>query len=430
MSTGQPAMYFEPSHALPLVSIAVAVRSGASTDPIGKEGLTRVMVRMLRRGCRGLLSHEIEERIDALGAEFSADVSSSVITLHVDVITRSVDRMVDLLATMMAEPSFDEGELGRLLRETQGEIVEARDNDRSLATRHFRRIVFEGHPYGRRIGGTIPTVSSISQGDVAAHYRHHFAKGNLALAFAGDLTEAHAAELSRRLVARLPEGSPPPALIAPPESKPGRRLVFVDKPERTQTQILVGGLGSHPRDRDHIPLHVATTIFGGTFTSRLMRAIRSERGWSYGAYARLPYDRERDAFSMWTFPAAKDAAACIALELELLSAWHDRGITERELSFAKRYLVRSHAFDIDTPQKAVHQKLDVDLFDLPADYHSRYLEHVQAVSLVEANEAVRRRVSTDELTVSVVGTRAEIGDAIAAAIPGLSNLEVVAYDAE
>ena len=120
------------------------------------------MVRMLRRGCRGLASHEIEEKIDSLGAEFAADVSASVITLHVDVISRSLDPMVDLLATLMAEPTFDEGELGKLLRETEGEIIEARDNDRSLGTRHFRRLVFEGHPYGRRLGGTISSVRGIT----------------------------------------------------------------------------------------------------------------------------------------------------------------------------------------------------------------------------------------------------------------------------
>src|SRR5258705_13309377 len=112
-------VYVEESAALPFVSIAVAILSGASTDPVGKEGLARVMVRMLRRGCRGLGSHEIEEKIDALGAEFSADVSPSVITLHADVISRSLHQMVDLLATMMAEPTFDEVEIGKLLRETE-----------------------------------------------------------------------------------------------------------------------------------------------------------------------------------------------------------------------------------------------------------------------------------------------------------------------
>ena len=425
-----PRIYVEDSRALPLVSVAIALRSGASSDPPGKEGLTRVMVRMLRRGCRGFSSHEFEETIDALGAELSADVSSSVITLHADVISRSLDRLVDILATMMAEPTFDDVELGKLLRETQGEIVEARDSDRSLATRHFRRLVFEDHPYGRRVGGTIPSVLALSQSDVRAHHALHFTRGNVALAFAGDVREGHAVELGERLLSRLPAGPPASSALAAPQRRGKRRLVFVDKPERTQTQILMGEVGSHPRDADHIPLHVATTIFGGTFTSRMMRSIRSERGWSYGAYARLPYDKERDAFSMWTFPAAKDAAECIALELDLLTAWREKGISGRELAFAKRYLVRSHAFDVDTPQKRVHQRLDVDLFDLPADYHTHYVDHVQSVTLDEVNEATRHRISTDDLVVAVVGTHAEIGEAVANAVPGLAKVEVVAYDAE
>jgi zinc protease len=425
-----PRIFVEDSRALPLVSIAVALRSGAASDPVGKEGLTRVMVRMLRRGCRGMTSHQFEETIDSIGAEISADVSASVITVHADVISRSLDRVVDLMAAMMAEPTFDEVEIGKLLRETEGEIVEARDNDRSLGTRHFRRLVFENHPYGRRLGGTIPSVLALTQADVRAAHAQHFKRGNVAIAFAGDVREDRAVELAERLVAGLPPGAATPSEIAPPERLGNRRLVFVDKPERTQTQILIGETGSHPRDTDHIPLHVATTIFGGTFTSRMMKAIRSDRGWSYGAYARLPYDKQRDAFSMWTFPAAKDAAACIALELELLQAWRDKGISARELAFAKRYLVRSHAFDVDTPQKRVHQRLDVDLFDLPADYHDKYVDNVQAVTLDQANAAVRERVSTDDLVVSVVGTHAEIGEAVASAVPGLAKVEVVAYDAE
>jgi zinc protease len=429
-TSGVPRVYVETSHALPLVSMAVSIRSGAASDPVGQEGLTRILVRMLRRGCRGFSAFEVEERIDALGAEFAADVSTSVITLHADVITRSLDQLVDLLARMIAEPSFDEVELGRLLREAQSEVVEVRDNDRALGTRHFRRLVFAGHPYGRRLSGTVASLQRITRADVVAHYARHFRRGNISIAFAGDISEARAHEIGQRLVAGLPEGEAEVDPLPPPPPLPGRRLVFVDKPERTQTQILIGALGSHPRDSDHIALHVGTTIFGGTFTSRLMKAIRSERGWSYGASARLPYDRERDAFSMWTFPAAKDAAACIALELELLGTWLEQGISARELAFAKRYLMRSHAFDIDTPQKRVHQKLDIELFDLPPDYHTHYLDHVKAVTLEQANDAARRRISADNLVFSVVGTHAEIGEAVAAAVPGLSNVEVVAYDAD
>lgn len=425
-----PSLHIEPSFALPIVHLSVAFRRGAADDPIGKDGLSRIVARMLRRGARGMSSAEIEERIDALGASLSAEVSPTVVSFHADVISRSLDDFIDLLAKLFSEPSFDEVELGRLLRESEGELVEARDSDRALVTRYFRRKLFEGHPYGRRLGGQIPSLRGIDRGDVVSAYERIFTRDQAVIAFSGDITEARANELAKRLLEGLPERGSEADPIPEPSIRRGRRLVFVDKPERTQTQILIGTLGSHPKDADHIPLQVATTVFGGTFTSRLMREVRSKRGWSYGAYARLPYEQRRDAFSMWTFPAATDAAACIALKLELLHTWREKGISPRELSFVKKFMVRSHAFEIDTADKRVHLRLETDLLGLPPDYHARYLEHVKAVELEAANQAVRERISEEDLLITVVGTHSAIGDAVARAIPNLDEVIVVPFDTE
>jgi zinc protease len=194
--------------------------------------------------------------------------------------------------------------------------------------------------------------------------------------------------------------------------------------------MVIGGLGTCAHDADHIPLVVANTAFGGTFTSRLMQEVRGKRGWSYGASSRVGFDRQRDAFTMWTAPAATDAAACLALELELLHSFRSPGITAEELEFVKRYLVRSHAFEIDTARKRVHQKLEAELFDLPEGYHARYLERVLAVELEAAQTAVRERISEADLVIGVVGTHAEIGAAIEKAIPDLAGVTVAPFDLE
>ena len=211
---------------------------------------------------------------------------------------------------------------------------------------------------------------------------------------------------------------------------PGRRLVLVDKPERTQTQILIGGLGTHPTDPDHTALLVGNTIFGGTVTARLTEEVRSKRGWSYGAYSSLPFDRRRQAFSMWTFPKAEDAAPCIALELEMLKAFRERGVTKKELAWAKRYLVRSHAFAVDTAAKRVGLALDSVLYDLPPGYYENYLARVRAVTLDDVNAALRARIPERDLLIVVVGTAADIRDAVERAIPELSHTEVVRFDAD
>jgi zinc protease len=171
-------------------------------------------------------------------------------------------------------------------------------------------------------------------------------------------------------------------------------------------------------------------VFGGTFTSRLMKAVRSERGWSYGAYARMGVDRQRQSFSLWTFPAATDTAACIALELELLEAWVGSGVTAEELAFIQQYLVRSQAFEVDTASKRLHQAIDVEVLGLPEDFYSGYTKKVAAVTLEEANASVKRRISIEDLTIVVVGTAETIRAAVEKAIPRLASTTVQPFDAE
>ncbi len=427
--TGVPT-FVETSRALPFVSVVISFRSGSVHDPAGREGLSRVTARMLRRGCEGYTKEKIEETIDSLGGEFGADTLMSGTTVSFEIIRRSLGAIADLVATMLAKPTLDEEELARLLRESRAELIESRDSDRLLAGRAFRRTLFANHPYGRRAAGTLDTLDKITKADVEAFYKRHYTRRNAVVAISGDVSQADAEALAERLLAGLPEGALMADGAGPPPPPVGRRLVIVDKPERSQVQMIAGGLGTHPRDDDHIPLLVANTVFGGTFTSRLMQEVRVKRGWSYGASSRAGFDRQRDAFAMSAAPAAADAPACLTLMLDLLSAWRKDGITEAELDFTKKYIVRSHAFEIDTARKRVHQKLERALYDLPDDYHATFLDKVQSVDLAAANAAVRHRVSEDDLVIGVVGTNAEVGEALTKAVPNLAKAEVVPFDLE
>jgi zinc protease len=385
---------------------------------------------MLRRGCEGLSSEQIDFRIDALGAEVAVDTSASTVAIHAQVIARNVDPFIDLLARMLHTPTFSEHELERLKRESIAEIVEARDNDRVVAQKAFQRTLFEGHPYGRNAGGTSATLSSIDVADVRAFYERHVVQSNVVVGISGDVTADQAPRIARRLIQGLQPGQPTPDDVGEPTLVPGRRLLVVDKPQRTQTQILVGTLGTSPHDDDHVPLTVANAVFGGTFTSRLMREIRSKRGWSSGASSRASVDRRRHSWSLWTFPASTDAAPCLELSLKLLETWVSGGVTSGEIAFIKRYLIRSHAFEVDTANKRLHQALDVELLGLPADYFTGWIDHVRSVTPESASAAVRNRIRPADLLAVVVGTASEVEGPLRAAVPALAECRVVPFDAE
>lgn len=430
MSAEQPLLLLERDDSLPLVHGGVCTRSGAAEDPEELLGLTRLCGRLMRRTAGGLPAEEVDARIDRMGASLGLDSGHGSTALSGSVLERSYDDFMRLFEQILVSPGFSEDELERLKRETLAELTEILDSDQQLAQRWFLRSLFAGHPYGRTVIGTAKTLKAIGVADVRRCYERHFTRQNVVFSFAGAVDLERVERASRAIWEALPGGTaaapPPPEPVAPK----GRRLVFVDKPERTQTQILIGGLGTHPSDVDHFPLLVANTIFGGTFTARLTQEVRAKRGWSYGAYSSLGYDRRRQAFSMWTFPKAEDAAACMALELEMLSDWCRRGISEDELRWAKRYLAQSHAFSCDTAAKRLGLELDELTCDLPKGHYARFVASVGDVTLEQANRAIASRISLDDLTIVVVGTHAAIGDEVRKSIPDLADQRVVPFDTE
>ncbi|NOU30433.1 MAG: insulinase family protein [Polyangiaceae bacterium] len=415
---------------IPLVSMSFMFRTGGASDPQGKDGLLRLMLRGLRRGSGSRDAMAFEAAVDALGGEMSAEVFTSSCGVHAQVISRNLEPFMELLGQMLGAPRFPEEDVRRLRQESIAEIVDARDSDRELANLALRRGLFGAHPFGRLAAGRVSTLEKLGRDDLVAAHQAHVRASNMVVGFAGDITVDVAERITAKLIAGLPAGPAPDSALPEPVQPKGRRLFFVDKPERSQTQVLVGRLGTHARDVDHFPLVVANAAFGGTFTARLMREVRSKRGWSYGAYARLALERARHSFSMWTFPAAESAAECLALELQLLGAFYKDGITEEERSFFGKYLSRSFAFDIDTAQKRIGQALDVDTLDLPADFYSSYRAHLDAVTREQANEAVRQRLSPDDLVIAVVGTQATLLDAVQKAIPDLAETTIVPFDAD
>jgi len=422
-------VFLEESHGLPLVDISISLRTGSTHDPIGLEGLTRLSGRLLRMGTKNLTAQQVDETIDRLGAQVSVECSPSSLRLSAVVLARSVEPLMALLGELLLKPALRNDDLSLLKRESLADLDELLDNDRALSARHFRRFCLDGHPYGRTVMGTRKSIARITRKHIVTYLQTHLVAENVAIGFAGPVTEARVRELLSLHLDSLPRGHVPAITIAEPSFPKGRRLLIVDKPERSQTQLLMGTLGAKATDKDLLPLSLANTVFGGTFSSRLTNEVRSKRGWSYGASSSLGYDRGRDLWSMWTFPASKDAVDCAVLQLQLLETFVSDGITPRELSFAQKFTKKGNAFEIDTASKRLDHAMEADLMGLPIDFHTRLVERIGDVDATAANRAVRKRLSSRDVSIVMVATAADVQEQ-AAKLPGVREVKVVPFDAE
>lgn len=343
------------------------------------------------------------------------------------VLSRNLEPLLELLARVVWSPALRKDDYAKLARRARASLMARLDDDQTLGALQFRRSLFGSHPYARPLSGSSESLRQVGYAPARRFYQHHLSRSSFEVGLAGDVLEQRAKELvatcfPERSSARRQDKSVPPTRI-----RRGRRVIVVDKPARAQAQLFIGTLGATTRDPDLFPLIVSNTAFGGTFSSPLMQQVRGVRGWSYGAYSRLLHSSRRDAWYMWTAPAAEYSADCAALQLRLLEHWVEAGIERSELSFAQRYLINGHCFDRDTPSKRMEAKLDVELLGIPKRYVDDHDQLVAEVTRERANRATRARISIRDLVIVVVASAEQVVPSFQG-LQGVESVEVVPFD--
>jgi zinc protease len=187
--------------------------------------------------------------------------------------------------------------------------------------------------------------------------------------------------------------------------------------------------GAPARSPDFLALQVATTAFGGTFTARLMDEVRSKRGLSYGASARLSQGRGPKALVAHVFPSLEQTPETLELVLRLWREWVDEGVTDAEVEFARGYLAKSFAFSVATPEDRLELRAALELAAMPRDYGTTFAARVQAVTPAEARAAQAAHLTPGDLEIAIVSTADELMPKLEAA--GLLKdvtVAVAAYD--
>jgi zinc protease len=417
----------ERSSAIPVVGFGISVRSGALHDPPGKEGLCRMMSRAVRMGTRDLTSQRLEEQLDGLGAQLSISASQSYLHFGGAVVKHNLEPFVDILAELVLEPALRPADVRQVQREMLADLTSLVDDDRSLCARNFRSQAFGSHVFGRPRGGSKQSIGTLTRADVLAAHERHFVGPNLVFGVWGDFEPRALHKLIEKRFGGMAKRKAPSLHLPDPSFMPGRRIVVVDKPERTQTQVLIGTLGLSAHDRDYVPLIVGNTGFGGLFSSRLNDEVRSKRGLSYGASSSFTLSRGRDLWVMHTFPAAADARRCIELQLDLYDKWIEHGLRAQELIACKRYLQKSHAFEIDTAGKRLDQKLDVELFGWPKNHHSGFVAAVAETTREEVGRALHHRLSREDQLIALVATASQIVPELQK-LPNVAKIDVIPFD--
>ncbi len=403
LANGLNVVVFEdPS--TPAVTITCNMLIGAKDDPADQAGLASVTAALLRRGTSRHSGPELAEMIDSHAMSLSETVDHNDTNLRLWTLGEYTDLAVEILAEVLREPVFPAREVANYVtRVVDREKINEKDAG-TLANRAINRTLYGDYYLSRPEGGTSASLARITRDQVAAFHRETFGPANASLVFAGAITPDRAFELAERL---LGDWKRPPAVDrkAPPPPATDRTVVVIDREGAVQSEIRIAQLVNvSRRDPDYAAIRLLSQLFGESFSGRLNKSLRIEKGLTYGSSGYFDVDKETAAFRMSTFTRTERTADAIKAMLEEVERLRAGTITADELDAARDTLLGNFQMALETPAQIAARWWDLIVWGLPEDWYAGYLRAVSNVKDPKAlDEAARSRLQPAKLAIVVAG---------------------------
>jgi zinc protease len=402
----------------PLVSAALILANGVADEPAREAGATVLAARALSEGTERYDAIALVEATERLGATLHAEAGWDAMSAGVDVPAARLGPALELLAEMVARPTFPEAEVERLRDERLNDLLQARADPRRRADEAFVETVYARQsPYHRPSGGTKETVARLDGRSLRAAYTRGVDPVAATLIVAGDLSGLDVPGIAERLFGSWavdPSARPPGPVIDRTEVA-SRFVRVIHRPGAVQTEIRIGHRGAPRRIPDFYPLAVMGAILGGLFNSRLNMKLREEKGYTYGAGA--GYDLRRGA-GPFTARAAVNTEATVPAVADFLGELNrirDEPVGEDELRAARDFLVGVFPLRFETPGAVVGALSNIIVHDLPDDELARYRPAIEAVTGGDVELAARSRLEPDRSAIVLVGDADAFGRELDAA---------------
>ncbi len=391
-----------PNREIPYVTMTLGLLNGAWSEE--KPGTAEMAAQMVTKGSANHTAAELAEELEFNAISLSGGASIDVGSVFAACVSDKFETAAKLMGEVVRTPKFPEKELEVMRQQTLlGLMIQAKSPEYA-ADKEMRQRIFGSHPYARTSTGEPTDVQSLKAEDLKKWWSTYVRPDTTVLYLAGDVdVEKAKTVLGQAFGDWKVEGEKPTVKIPEVPTEPATHIFLVDRPGSVQSQIRVGHLGITRHDEDYFSSLVLSQIFGGSFGSRLNKAIRVEKGLTYGARGGLSANRFAGQFSVSTFTKTPSTAETLNVILQEIEKIRSAPPTTEEVDIAKSYLIGSFAGRRETPGQMVGDLWLIEYADLPKDYLSKYLEGVKAVNPEEIHRVANRLIGHQKLTIVVVG---------------------------
>jgi len=382
------------------VTILVLMRVGSRYESDAQRGLAHFTEHMVFKGGKQYpTAQDIARTMDGIGGEFNAFTAHELTGFYTKTASRHAEIGMSVLGDMLLHATFPADELEK----EKGVIVEEINMYEDMPMRKvddvLSALLFGDTPMGRPVLGEKETVRAFTAEDFRA-YREQFYHGDACvIVCAGAIDPEEARRLTEKYMGELPSGA---WKDAAPATVTEERLAHLVRPSE-QTHFMIAFPGVEQTSEERFIQRVATTILGGSMSSRMFERVREQQGLCY--YVRTYADTAQDVGFVVTNAGVDNERVELAIEsvVHELQLFAESGPTEEEMVRAKEYLLGKQLLGLETSDAlgefyGIQQLLDAEILT-----PEQIAERIQAVTQEQVAAYAKNYIRSEKLRLALVG---------------------------
>jgi len=398
-----------PYGIVPKATVRLGVRTGHIDQKADQVWLSDLTGDYLSQGTATKSATEIAEAAARMGGELDVTVGADRTDVGGDVLSEFAPEMTRLIADVVRNPKFPEGELARLKGDRLRQLALAKTQPRSIAQEKFLAVLYPDHPYGR-LFPTSEMLQGYTVESVRGFHAANFGAARSRLYVVGQFDEKAVEAAVRAAFGDWKRGTDPTQ--NPPKPASGRAVYLIDRPAAVQSTIILGVPTIDPTSPDWVPLQVTNALLGGSFASRITSNIREQKGYTYSPVSQVNASNHdaywaeiADVTTNVTGPALKEIFA----EIDRLST---EPPASKELKGIQNYLGGTFVLQNSSRPGIIGGLSFVDLQGLPDDYLNRFVARVNAVTPEVVRDTTQKHIPGKTAAIVVAGDRKVIEEQV------------------
>ena len=395
--------WFVNDNNLPIVAIKFAFKAGSGIDFKGKKVTANLTASLFDEGAGNYSAKEFKKVLADNSITLNFSVSHDNFYIDLYTLKENLDLSFQLLDLALTKPIFKLEEVNRIKGNIKLILEESYKDPDEIATRLFREILFEGHPYEYDTLGVLEDIDKINKEDLVNFLANNLRLDNLYIAASGDINEFELKKYLKKYFQKFDRKNQITFDI-PIHKKKIEPKVFLHKKDLRQSSIIFAGKGIARDDPYFYPAYVMNYILGGGgFFSKLTTEIREKRGLVYSVYSYLYRYDKYNFFSGGAQTSNENVVKVIKIIKGELIKVKKKGVTEEELKNAKNYLINSYVLRLDSNTKVASILLNTQMDGLNIDFFEKRNDYINSVSQEDIKKIANRILDENQIFFLVIG---------------------------